>query len=335
MNLKSPLGSAGSSNLLGNLDRFRATVGGTEENNIVIVSNKLGLNPTLNKQLKASVSAVSPKVVAVRKSFETVGGIVERFSVERKDAQLLHNWKLIEEEYAIFLQESSDLALHGAAIIHDFLESVLPYLFSNNNLEEKCDELKAYCETLQEGEKQARKFSKTLESVAAHVTDFNDEWQLRVEEAVEELKESIKRLENEICDLVSSIRDLKGNVSVLKVAKLDKAEKEKVKKQHQQEAQQRSNAERLVARHTDRISSNTDGLRVVWNLIYDDLYLIETHLRVTASGKGQALFQQRLAKLPEQYNTLKDALQKYSLALSMEPGNVDRSFFNKLRSVFH
>jgi len=97
MNLKSPLGSAGSSNLLGNLDRFRATVGGTEENNIVIVSNKLGLNPTLNKQLKASVSAVSPKVVAVRKSFETVGGIVERFSVERKDAQLLHNWKLIEE----------------------------------------------------------------------------------------------------------------------------------------------------------------------------------------------------------------------------------------------
>lgn len=118
MNLKSPLGSAGSSNLLGNLDRFRATVGGTEENNIVIVSNKLGLNPTLNKQLKASVSAVSPKVVAVRKSFETVGGIVERFSVERKDAQLLHNWKLIEEEYAIFLQESSDLALHGAAIIH-------------------------------------------------------------------------------------------------------------------------------------------------------------------------------------------------------------------------
>lgn len=212
---------------------------------------------------------------------------------------------------------------------------MLPYLFSNNNLEEKCDELKAYCETLQEGEKQARKFSKTLESVAAHVTDFNDEWQLRVEEAVEELKESIKRLENEICDLVSSIRDLKGNVSVLKVAKLDKAEKEKVKKQHQQEAQQRSNAERLVARHTDRISSNTDGLRVVWNLIYDDLYLIETHLRVTASGKGQALFQQRLAKLPEQYNTLKDALQKYSLALSMEPGNVDRSFFNKLRSVFH
>ncbi len=60
--------------------------GGTEENNIVIVSNKLGLNPTLNKQLKASVSAVSPKVVAVRKSFEAVGGIVERFSVERKDA---------------------------------------------------------------------------------------------------------------------------------------------------------------------------------------------------------------------------------------------------------
>ncbi len=28
----------------------------------------------------------------------------------------------------------------------DFLESVLPYLFSSNNLEEKCDELKAYCE---------------------------------------------------------------------------------------------------------------------------------------------------------------------------------------------
>ncbi len=97
MNLKSPLGLAGSPNLLGNLDRFRATGGGTEENNIVIVSNKLGLNPTLNKQLKASVSAVSPKVVAVRKSFEAVGGIVERFSVERKDAQLLHNWKLIEE----------------------------------------------------------------------------------------------------------------------------------------------------------------------------------------------------------------------------------------------
>ncbi len=40
-----------------------------------------------------------------------------------------------------------------------------------------------------------------------------------------------------------------------------------MKKLHQQEAQQRNRAERLVAKHADNISSNTDGLRVVWNLV--------------------------------------------------------------------
>jgi len=121
----------------------------------------------------------------------------------------------------------------------------------------------------------------------------------------------------------------------MKIAKLDKAEKEKSKKLQQQEAQQRNKSEKQVAKYGENITSNTDGLRVVWNLIYDDLYLIERHLRVTASGKGQALFQQRLSKLPEQYITLKDALEKYSLALSMEPTNAEKSFFGRLRSVFH
>jgi len=208
MNLKSPLGGASSRNLLGDLDLFRLPTHAPEENNLALVPNKLGLNPTLNKQLKASVSAVSPKIVAVRKSFEAVSGIVERFSSDRRDMQLLDDWKSIERDYATFLQESRELAIHGANIIHDFLESVLPYLFSNNNIDEKCVELKAYCQTLQEGEKQARIFSKTLELVAAHVVKFKDQWQQRVEEAVQELKISITRLEDDICDLARSIHDV-------------------------------------------------------------------------------------------------------------------------------
>lgn len=38
---------------------------------------------------------------------------------------------------------------------------------------------------------------------------------------------------------------------------------------HQQEAQQRSKADRLVAMHIDSINSNTYGLRVLWDLVRD------------------------------------------------------------------
>ncbi|KLO13450.1 hypothetical protein SCHPADRAFT_362603 [Schizopora paradoxa] len=334
MKFKSSSGPLNSPNLVGTLQYFSNAVDG-EDKTSIIVPNNLGLNPTLNKQLKLSVSAVSPKVVAVRKSFEVVGGIVERFSTDGKDAKLRECWKLIEKEYMDFLQESSQLAIHGAEIIHDFLESVLPYLNSSGNLDEKCEELKAYCGTLQEGENQARKFSKTLESVATQVVDFREKWQHRVEEAVGELKDSIKRLEDDIRELGRSIHDVTGNVSELKSPKSNKTEKEKLKKEQQHESLQRQRADKQVGKYSENITSNTDGLRIVWNLIYDDLYLIETHLRVTASGKGQALFQQRLAKLPDQYRVLKDALERYSLALSMEPCTSERSFFGRLRSVFH
>ncbi len=86
-NLESPLGSVGSSNLFRDLDRFWAPVGGTEENNLVLVSSEPegGLNPTIKMDLEASVSAVLPKVVAAKKSFETVRGIVERFSADTRD----------------------------------------------------------------------------------------------------------------------------------------------------------------------------------------------------------------------------------------------------------
>ena len=56
-------------------------------------------------------------------------------------------------------------------------------------------------QTLQDGEKQARKFSKTLESVATRVVEFRDKWQQRAEEAMGELKDSIKRLEIDIREL--------------------------------------------------------------------------------------------------------------------------------------
>ncbi len=48
---------------------------------------------------------------------------------------------------------------------------------------------------------QARKPSKPLESVATRVMDFSDKWQQRIDEAIEEQKESIRRLEIQICDL--------------------------------------------------------------------------------------------------------------------------------------
>ncbi len=69
--------------------------GQTKLGSLAVVKT-LGLNPTLNKQLKTSVSSVSPKVVAVRKSFEAVGGIVERFSKHEADQKLLEHWKSIE-----------------------------------------------------------------------------------------------------------------------------------------------------------------------------------------------------------------------------------------------
>lgn len=49
------------------------------------------------------------------------------------------------------------------------------------------------------------------------------------------------------------------------------------------------------------------------------------------------LFQKRLAKLPEQYIALKNALEKYSVALSKEPDKSEKSFgvFSRLRLVFH
>ncbi|KLO13455.1 hypothetical protein SCHPADRAFT_890012 [Schizopora paradoxa] len=283
----------------------------------------LGLNPTLNKQLKASVSAVSPKVIAVRKSFDVVEGTVERFSRHDADKKILEDWKFIETA--------------------NFITHIIPYLISSTNFEKKCAELEAYCETLECGQVQARKFSKTLTSITSLVCEFNDKWHRRTEDAVDELKDSIKRLETEIRELTKSICDVfqtrflqKDNVSELRVAKYNKKDHEKMKKAEQQEIRQRNEANRLVDKHTNQINASSDVLQVVWNLIYDDLYLIKSHLRITATGKADQLFRQRLAKLPEQYNALKDALEKYSLALSMEPVKAEKSsgVFGIFRHVF-
>jgi len=310
--------------------------GQTKLGSLAVVKT-LGLNPTLNKQLKTSVSSVSPKVVAVRKSFEAVGGIVERFSKHEADQKLLEHWKSIENNYAEFLHESSNLAKQGAIAIGDFIDDVIPYLNSNADPEKKRTELISYCKTLEAGQQQARNFSKSLDLIATAVNEFKDLWQQRIEGVVVGLKDSIRRLELEIRDLAKSICDVKGNVSELRIAKCDKKDRERMKKMEQQEIQQRYEAERLVEKHANTISSNTDGLRVVWNLIYDDLYLIENHLKITASGAGNELFQKRLAKLPEQYVALKNALEKYSVALSKEPDKSEKSFgvFSRLRLVFH
>ncbi len=59
--------------------------------------SKGGLNSALNKDVKASVSAVSPKVIAVKESFKAVCIFLEQSPSHSTDATLLRDWRLIEE----------------------------------------------------------------------------------------------------------------------------------------------------------------------------------------------------------------------------------------------
>ena len=59
----------------------------------------------------------------------------------------------------------------------------------------------------------------------------------------------------------------KGNVTDLKFSKSSKTDKEKQKKEQQQEAHQRQKADKQVGKYSENIASNTDGLRIVWNLV--------------------------------------------------------------------
>lgn len=74
-------------------------------------------------------------------------------------------------------------------------------------------------------------------------------------------------------------------------------------------------SEQVVTKHAGVIQDKTDDLVVVWNLILENVNLIESHIKITANGKSPDLFKQRVEKLAGQYESLLVNLKSYSSAI--------------------
>jgi len=59
---------------------------------------------------------------------------------------------------------------------------------------------------------------------------------------------------------------------------------------------------------------------VVWNLIHDDIGVIEGQMKISENGHSSEVFKQRIDKLAVQYVHLKNALQSYANAMESSAG---------------
>ncbi|KLO13437.1 hypothetical protein SCHPADRAFT_997336 [Schizopora paradoxa] len=310
------------------------------------LTNQPSLDPGLNKNLKLAVNSVSPRVVSVRKSFETVETAISDLK-HSKNTSLVLEWRDIVKDYKRVLTSSGGLALHGAGQIQDFLDTIMPYLLEeNDDIAGKQGELENYRKVLKEGGKEARNFSDSLDEISQRVGDFKEKWADHTDEVVTHIRQTIEQLEKDLESLSHSMQEVRKGVASIKssahadlgnepskaMVKHHKSEVKREIKEAERESKRQIKSEQTVAKNADSINSKTDGLMVVWNLINDDINVIETQLKTCVAGRSPVLFRQRVSKLQGQYQGLEDSLRKYATALSLEP--TDNSGRSSLFRVF-
>jgi len=308
------------------------------------ISTNSQVDATLSKELKIAVKSVAPRVVAALKSCQAVESIVEELEVSKRsndEESLLATWKAIINDFRLVLANSRQAAIAGATQAQEISSHLLPYLFDEGvPLADKQKEIGSFKKSVEMGRKAANDFSITLEHVVDRISTFKAMGSGRVGRVAEELMARIAELEMEVHGLAESIQRAKKQIAKsqekkqhIADEKLHKSELQTEMKDAQKEKEKRLQSGKEVAKHTQRINAETDGLIVVWNLISDDVSNIKNYLDLLSMGDSKDLFKARLEKLPGQYKELEGSLRKYASGLShrVEPGSKPERSLNPFK----
>jgi len=288
------------------------------------------VDPALGKDLARSIKTVSKKVDAAYSSFSAVKRIINDPTLDLcKVDQFREEWGVIEEEFKCTLFDSSKVAGEAAAILYDFVSTIIPYLLLDSDMEIKQEELTSYRKNLSEGSRTAFRFSHGLRDISMRASNFEKDWSQHSSSVGSELRSIIAQLERDIRELEDSLSEAeKKLMSEMREARfpssdtLSKQERNSLIKNKRTMIRKSSLAtskqtqsEQHVTKHAVVIQDKADDLVVVWNLILENVNLIESHIKITANGRSPDLFRQRVEKLAGQYETLMVNLKSYSSAI--------------------
>jgi len=312
------------------------------------VLSKAKLDPVVDKKLKFAVKAVSPGVASVRKSFEAVKKALSDLKYSN-NAPFVVEWREIVEDYERVLDYSGELALQGAEQIEVFLSTIMPYLLEEKeDIGAKQEEVENYRKALKEGGREARNFSVSLDSISERVDDFKKKWGGHTNEFVSLIRTNIEQLEKDLVSLADSMQEVKTGIASIRargqaessgeslkaVIKHAKSEMKREIKEARRELERQTKSDKIVVKKADSIKLQTDSLTAVWNLITDDINVIESQLRTGVRGRSPALFRVRVAVLKWQYSGLGESLRNYATAVSFEStDNSGRSFVTRFMSL--
>jgi len=316
----------------------------------VAVYKSKGADPELSRNLTKSITVVERQVHSARASFQKVHRIINdpglalcRDSSEHKS--LLDEWQEIEKSFETVLKKSRGVAHDGAAIIKDFLKTIIPYLLSKDGMGEKLRELREYRKTLEAGEKLAGVFADGFRETSTRVLDFQHKWGVHAKESNSYLRSEIDKLQSDINAASESIGKTRQNFSSFIAQKwledepglkLNPSTAKRSLQGFIVEAKKASKTQKKadvqVYKNTAEIKRKTDDLVVVWDFILSDLDTIEGEMKVAETSNAFQVFSERVDRLGVQYVHLKNALEMYAIAMARQDaaGAPTVSFWRKL-----
>jgi len=316
-----------------------------------------GADPFLSKSLDKSLISVSQGVTSAKASFMMVDRIIGdpglQICREVKDSESLRKeWEALKSDFDAILVESRAVAKFAAAMIDDFLSTVMPYLFGDEGsnpqevserLRKKQSEMREYRKTLVGGGRRANIFAKDLNNISVRVLEFGKKWATHTKDTVTNLSIEIEQLQKDISAASASVAksgatfssmiarkhlDLGGHGTQNLQLKVVKKRLQGLVKETKEASKAQKKTDGQVIKRTGAIQERTDDLIMLWNLIHDDVGVIEGQIKISENGKAPEVFRQRVDKLGVQYIHLRDALNSYWLAVA----TVDRSSGVKVSS---
>ncbi|KLO13477.1 hypothetical protein SCHPADRAFT_940391 [Schizopora paradoxa] len=272
--------------------------------------------------------------------------------VDNQLVKLQGEWSQIQVDFMEILKMSSKVAMSAATMIEDFVRNIMPFLLDDSDIRAKQAELKVYRLSIEKGGDVAFTFVGNLKDICRRVGDFKYLWSDHTKGAYLSLESQVKDLESTIREIETSTTKAKRILKELKTSQAVKPPpqsrvrsgpsrppsqkdlKEEIKnktqdmkeatdkiKESERATEKHLESEKQVSHHTDSIAARTDDLASIWNLIFDDINCIESHIEIMENGESERpqLFKQRLMDLNAQYCDFRDVLRIYSYATTGTP----------------
>jgi len=287
-----------------------------------------GIDAKLSTKLNKSVTTVGRRVDAARTSFSSVTKAINDPKLDIcKDVALLKEWDGIEKDFMSTLSNSKKVAAGGATLIEDFLSTIVPYLLGDGQLQQKQGEMREYRKTLESGSGRAEIFANNLMGISERLGKFAGRWAEHSEEAVRKLHIELGNLQKDVAEVSKSVEKTKTSFTSLAAQRAMLSDKEIPKGEIKQTlkgsikdvvsaVKKQDKSQKEVSKETATIRDKSDELAIVWNLMVDDINVIESQLGICENGNSSEVFNQRVGKLSAQYIPLMGALRKYAMALS-------------------